>query len=106
MEVGEEGSVSESPSPQGSSAPRGDRAPLPRDRSIFLVQFSIALHKTITYPPDHPVLESSVQAMNLRLSQMLQERGELALGVIRNQLVVAATRISPEPSAQRALTAS
>ncbi len=103
MEVGEEGSVSESPSPQGASAARGDRAPLPRDLSIFLVQFSIALHKTITYPPDHPVLESSVQAMNLRLSQMLQERGELALGVIRNQLVVAATSTDPANALLRGL---
>jgi len=61
---------------------------LSRDLSIFLVQLSIALSKTKTYPPGHPAMAAAVAAVLQRLRTALQGRTELAIGVARHQLIL------------------
>lgn len=80
--------------PQGKSSPgtppfsADDRSLLPRDLSIFLVQFSIALSKTKTYPPGHPALAAGVAGVLQRLLVVLHGREGLSIGVARHQLIV------------------
>lgn len=75
--------------PEGTSGTPADaRAVLSRDLSIFLVQLSIALSKTKTYPPGHPAMAAAVTAVLQRLRTALQGRAELAIGVARHQLIL------------------
>ena len=61
---------------------------LSRELSVFLVQFSVGLHKAATYPSNHPVVQEAINSAYLQLLALLTERDLLALGVARNQLIV------------------
>src|SRR5206468_6632274 len=72
--------------PQASAAT--DRATLPRDLSLFLSSFSVALSKSTTYPAGHPALTSAVAVVIQRLRTILGSRSGLAIGIARHQLVI------------------
>lgn len=59
-----------------------------RDLSAFLVQLSIALHKSATYPPRHPLVAAASDVAVKTVNQLLYQRPTLALGVARNQLII------------------
>ena len=61
---------------------------LPRDLSDFVIELSIALHKHGMYPDGHPSLSVARAAVARRLDTLLRERGSLALGVARHQLII------------------
>jgi hypothetical protein len=61
---------------------------LPRDLSDFVIELSIALHKHGMYPQGHPSLNVARAAVARRLDALLRERGSLALGVARHQLII------------------
>ncbi|HYZ88958.1 MAG TPA: hypothetical protein VE620_06670 [Myxococcales bacterium] len=69
-------------------AASGESAALSRDLADFLIELSIALHKTAIYPSGHPLLGGAVDALVLRLVRLLQERTSLSIGVARQQLVI------------------
>lgn len=75
-------------SPQGQT--------LSRELSVFLVQFSVGLHKTATYPPDHPVVKEATESVFTQLQALLSERQMLAMGVARNQLIVEGAATDPQ----------
>jgi hypothetical protein len=78
--------------PEASQQPQT----LSRELSVFLVQFSISLHKVGAYPANHPVVTESVESMYSKLVPLLAERGLLTLGVARNQLIVEGTATDPD----------
>ncbi len=80
-----------------------ERHVLSRDLSVFLVQFSIALHKNAAYPQGHPLLLSAVEAVTLRLTSMLNDRPVLSLGVTKNQLVIEGGATDPSNPVLREL---
>lgn len=59
-----------------------------RDLSAFLVQLSIAIHKSATYPPGHPLAAAAVDVALKSLTELLRQRTVLSLGVARTQLIV------------------
>ncbi|HET7620619.1 MAG TPA: hypothetical protein VFK39_01835 [Gemmatimonadaceae bacterium] len=61
---------------------------LPRDLSDFVIELSIALHKHGMYPDGHPSLNVARAGVARRLDTLLRERGSLALGVARHQLII------------------
>jgi len=83
--------------PAGASArpSAATRAALPRELSDFLIEFSIALHKHAMYPEGHPTLSPSAEAVARRLLGLLTERGQLSLGVARDQLIIEGVATDP-----------
>jgi hypothetical protein len=78
-------------SPSRSSSPpegRKTRAALSRDLSEFLLDLSIAVHRFAMYPPDHPSLRPAAENVIRSLTDILQDRPQLGLGVARRQLVI------------------
>jgi hypothetical protein len=73
----------------------GESAALSRDLADFLIELSIALHKNAIYPEGHPLLDSAVAGVERRLAALLLERGTLALGVARQQLVIEGVATDP-----------
>lgn len=65
-----------------------ERAALSRELADFLIELSIALHKHAMYPEGHPSLDPSAAGVTRRAEHLLEERGMLALGVARQQLVI------------------
>ncbi|MEO8562339.1 MAG: hypothetical protein ABI601_09715 [bacterium] len=61
---------------------------LPRELSEFLLELSIALHKHAIYPPGHPLLAQTVDAVYDALGTLLEERVALSIGVARRQLII------------------
>jgi hypothetical protein len=59
-----------------------------RDLSAFLVQLSIAIHKSATYPPGHPLAAAAVGVSLKSLNELLRRRPVLALGVTRTQIII------------------
>jgi hypothetical protein len=59
-----------------------------RDLSAFLVQLSIAIHKSATYPAGHPLAAAAVDVALKSLTELLRQRPALALGVTRTQIVI------------------
>lgn len=75
------------PTPLTSVTP--DKATLSRELADFLIEFSIALHKTAIYPAGHPLLETAVEGIARRLSVLLSDmRPTLSIGVARRQLII------------------
>ncbi len=66
-----------------------------RDLSAFLVQLSIAIHKSATYPPGHPLAAAAVDVAFKSLTELLRRRPVLALGVTRTQIVIDAEGTDP-----------
>ena len=73
---------------QSQAAVSRDAGSLPRELGDFLIELSIAMHKTAIYPPRHPLLESAVASVERKLSQLLRERPTLSIGVARRQLII------------------
>jgi hypothetical protein len=65
-----------------------ERKVLSRELSVFLVQFSIALHKHSTYPPGHPQLATALDSVLDRLGDLFREREVLSIGVSKQQLLI------------------
>jgi hypothetical protein len=61
---------------------------LSRELSAFLIQFSVALHKTAAYPGEHPVVKDAIELVYRLLLALQSERKLVAIGVARNQLIV------------------
>jgi hypothetical protein len=59
-----------------------------RDQSAFLVQLSIAIHKSATYPPRHPLAAAAVDAALTSLTHLLERGAALSLGVARTQIII------------------
>ncbi len=82
-----------------------ERAALPRDVAVFLPLFGIALHKCATYPENHPLLGSAMEAVAGHLGVVLVNRPFLLLGVARNQLLVEGLATDPDNPVLRELAA-
>lgn len=65
-----------------------ERKVLSRELSVFLVQFSIALHKHTTYPRGHPLLATALESVLDRLVDLFKEREVLSIGVSKQQLLI------------------
>lgn len=74
---------------------RVDDSSRDRDLSAFLVQLSIALHKSAAYPPRHPLVVAAADVAMKTLGELLDRRPALALGVARNQLIVGGDATDP-----------
>jgi hypothetical protein len=64
------------------------RAALARDLSELLVELSIAVHRYAMYPSDHPSLAPAAENVIRGLTNLLQDRSFLSLGVARGQLII------------------
>jgi hypothetical protein len=70
-------------------------ATLPRELADFLVELSIAMHKTAIYPARHPLLSSAVSGVERKLAGLLRERPTLSIGVARRQLIIEGVATDP-----------
>ena len=82
----------------------GERATLSRELSVFLVQFSISLHKIGAYPEGHPLLDSAVAAVILRLHALFSQQPTLLIGVARTQLLIDGVATEPDNPVLRDLS--
>jgi hypothetical protein len=71
-----------------TQAGNSERATLSTELRDFLVEFSIALHRTTMYPPGHPSQERSASEVIQRLQVLLKERPSVSIGVARHQMVI------------------
>ena len=87
------------------SAPQAtsERAVLSRELSLFLVDFSIALHKFSMYPTGHPLLAPAAAGVTRRLATLLAQRPKLHLGIARHQLLIEGVATDPNHSVMREL---
>jgi hypothetical protein len=83
--------------------PAQERNALSPEVSHFLVQLSIGLHKTGTYPADHPALESAIQSLTLRLERLLAIRQAVQIGVARDRLLIEGGSTDPSNAVLRSL---
>jgi len=84
----------------------GERQTLVPEVSHFLVQLSIALHRTVTYPRAHPTLEAAISALTLRLHRLLADRPVVSVGVARDCLLVDGAVTDPRNEVLRGLAES
>jgi hypothetical protein len=80
---------------QSQPAVAGDAGALSRDLADFLVELSIAMHKTAIYPADHPLLATAVGGVERKLAGLLRDRPTLSVGVARRQLVIEGVATDP-----------
>jgi hypothetical protein len=80
---------------QSQPAVSADAGALSRELSEFLIELSIAMHKTAIYPADHPLLATAVAGVERKLSGLLRERPTLSIGVARRQLVIEGVATDP-----------
>ena len=81
--------VTDADSGSGAGAETTPRTPqLSRELTEFLVELSVAMHKHAIYPPGHPLLGQSVDAVYTTLLTLLLERPALSIGVARRQLII------------------
>lgn len=92
--------------PVPSQPASGERRALSPELSHFLVQLSIALHKTATYPSGHPALEKAVQTLLLRINALHVERPVVGVGVARDRLVIEGGATDPTNAVLRGLAES
>ncbi|HEX9729819.1 MAG TPA: hypothetical protein VGA37_15080 [Gemmatimonadales bacterium] len=82
---------------EAGAAKGGDqRATLSRELSDFLIQLSIALHRYAMYPAGHPSLGPMVDNLLNHLTELVQTRDSLSLGVARSQLVIEGVATDPK----------
>ncbi|HEX6060053.1 MAG TPA: hypothetical protein VFZ11_13665 [Gemmatimonadaceae bacterium] len=94
------------PDASASNAPHAASpggASLSRDMAELLIELSIALHKHAIYPEGHPLLASAEDRVSLRLRPLVEERGSLAIGVARRQLVIEGVATDPANALLREL---
>ena len=70
------------------AAPSGSRASPPRDFTDFLIELSVALHKHAMYPEGHPSLGPAAEAVTRNAERLMGDRGLIAFGVARHQLII------------------
>ncbi len=80
---------------QSQPAVAADGGTLSRELSDFLVELSIAMHKTAIYPAGHPLLETAVAGVERKLAGLLRDRPTLSIGVARRQLVIEGVATDP-----------
>jgi hypothetical protein len=74
--------------PPLNSSPPTERVALSRDLANFLIELAIALQNHAVYPPDHPFLARSAEAVLLRAHELLRGRSSISFGVARDRLVI------------------
>jgi hypothetical protein len=84
---------------QGAS----ERATLSAELTEFLIEFSIALHRTLMYPAGHPSQEKSAEGVVQRLHALLDDRPSVSIGVARRQLVIEGVATDPKHPVLRSL---
>ncbi|MGQ0562793.1 MAG: hypothetical protein ACT443_13075 [Gemmatimonadota bacterium] len=72
-----------------------ERMALSTELSEFLVEFSIALHRTSMYPAGHPSQDRSAGGVVQRLATLLADRASVSIGVARRQLVIEGVATDP-----------
>ena len=82
------------PTPPAETQP-APRVTLSRELSGFLIELAIALQSHGVYPPRHPFLARSAEAVMRRLDALLLERDSLSFGVARRQLVIEGVATDP-----------
>lgn len=82
--------------------PHPAAAPIPgepiaagRDFAHLLTEFAVAIQHHGTYPPGHPFLSRSAEAVVTRLGAALDGRAALSFGVARAQLVIEGVATDP-----------
>ena len=84
----------------------GQGAALSRELADFLIEYSIALHKNAIYPAGHPLLNTAVRGLLLRINALLKdERATLSIGVARRQLIIEGVATDPNHPLLRELAA-
>jgi HEAT repeat protein len=73
-----------------------ERAALSRELANFLIELAIALQNHAVYPPGHPFLARSADAVFLRADTLLLDRGSLSFGVARDRLVIEGMATEPQ----------
>ena len=86
-----------------SPSPGTERVALSQELSEFLIELSIALHRTSMYPWGHPSLERAANTMVGRLSGLLLDRSSISIGVAKKQLVIEGVATDPNPPVLRSL---
>jgi len=71
------------------------RVTLSRPFSDFLVELSIALHKFMMYPSDHPSLGPASASIVRRAERIMEDRATIAFGVARHQLIIEGVATDP-----------
>jgi hypothetical protein len=61
---------------------------LSRELANFLIELAIGVHKYSVYPPEHPFLAHSADAVASRLAALFEHSSTLSFGVARRQLVI------------------
>ncbi len=72
--------------PAGGDAPK--HLSFSRDLGEFLIEFSIALNRTVMYPEGHPSLDNAAAVVVQHLASILYERSTLSIGVAHRQLII------------------
>jgi hypothetical protein len=80
-----------------------ERVALSQELSEFLIEFSIALHRTSMYPWGHPSLERAASAVVGRLATLLADRPSISIGVAKKQLVIEGIATDPKHPVLRSL---
>jgi hypothetical protein len=80
-----------------------ERVALPQELSEFLIELSIALHRTSMYPWGHPSLERAGSGVVTRLASLLLDRPSISIGVARRQLVIEGVATDPKHPMLRSL---
>ena len=86
-----------------SQNPAPERVALSQELSEFLIEFSIALHRTSMYPWGHPSLEKAAASVVTRLAALLADRASISIGVARRQLVIEGVATDPKHPVLRSL---
>lgn len=79
------------------------RVTLSRPFSDLLVELSIALHKFMMYPPDHPSLGPAAAAVVRKAERIMEDRATIAFGVARHQLIIEGVATDPDQPVLRRL---
>ncbi len=80
-----------------------ERVALSQELSEFLIEFSIALHRTSMYPWGHPSLERGAAMVVSRLAALLLDRPSISIGVAHSQLVIEGVATDPRHPVLRSL---
>jgi hypothetical protein len=80
-----------------------ERPMLSRELSSFLAELAVALNNHSIYPPEHPGLRRTSEAIRARLDSLLHERPIVTLGVAQSQIVIEGQATDPRNSVLRGL---
>jgi hypothetical protein len=87
----------------GHSSGSVERVALSQELSEFLIELSIALHRTSMYPWGHPSLERAANGVVGRLATLLADRPSISIGVAKKQLVIEGVATDPKHPVLRSL---